>query len=544
MDTWKKVAIGAAAVVVVVGGTRAAGLWGGSGSSAKNTLNYSLPTDIQTLDISKNTDQYSNQIIGNSGSNLLRVDDKGKAIPDLAKSIKASSDGLTYTATLRDGLKWSDGSTLNAKDFVYSWQRIVNPKTASQYAYLSSGVKNADKIVAGKEKVSNLGVTSKGNTITFNLEHPMPHFEYLLTFSNFMPQKESFVEKQGKSYGTTSDKQLYSGPYTFKDWNGTNGKFELVKNKNYWDAKNVKTQTVAYQVVKKPDTAVQLYKQGKLDEAPLTTTELYTANKNNKDNVKVPEARTDYIEYNQTGTNKFLSNTKIRQALNLATNREELVKEVTGGVSTAATAFVPTGLAKTANGKDLAQYVTPGYTYDKAQAAKLFSEGLKELGETKATLTIEAAGDDPANKVVVDYLQGSWQKALPGLTINSKFVPFKQRLQDAQTQNFEILLTAWGGDYPEGSTFYSLLKNNGSYNDGRFINDTYTDAVEKAESKDALNQSARDTDYKNAEAALFKTANYNPLSFRAHYSLQNSDVKGVVRNTTGLVQDFKYAYRK
>jgi len=544
MDTWKKVAIGAVAVVVVGGGTRAAGLWGGKKAAEKGTLNYSLPTDIQTLDISKNTDQYSNQIIGNSGSNLLRVDAKGKAIPDLAKSIKVSSDGLTYTAQLRSGLKWSDGSKLTAQDFVYSWQRIVDPKTASQYAYLASGVKNADEIVAGKEKVSQLGVTSKGNTVTFNLAHPMPHFEYLLTFSNFMPQKESFVAKQGKSYGTTSEKQLYSGPYTFKGWNGTNGKFELVKNKNYWDAKNVKTQTLTYQVVKKPETAVELYKQGKLDEAPLTTTDLYSANKGSKDSVKVPEARTDYIEYNQTGTNKFLANTKIREALNLATNRDELVKEVTGGVSTAGTALVPTGLAKTASGEDLAKYVAPGYTYDKNKAAKLFAEGLKEIGETKATLTIEAASDQPANKVVVDYLQGSWQKALPGLTINQKFVPFKQRLQDAQTQNFEILLTAWGGDYPEGSTFYDLFKNNGSYNDGKFINDAYTDAVNKAETKDALDQSDRDMDYKNAEAALFKNSNYSPLMFRAHYALQNSDVKGVVTNTTGLIQDFKYAYRK
>ncbi|MGY3701987.1 peptide ABC transporter substrate-binding protein [Leuconostoc gelidum] len=544
MDTWKKVAIGAAAVVVVGGGTRAAGLWGGSSSENSKNLSFQLPTPIQTLDISKNTDTYSGTIIGNSGANLMRVDSKGKAQLELAKSVKVSDDGLKYTVVLKNGLKWSDGSKLTAQDFVYSWQRIVDPKTASQYAYLASGVKNADEIVAGKEKVSQLGVTSKGNTVTFNLAHPMPHFEYLLTFSNFMPQKESFVAKQGKSYGTTSEKQLYSGPYTFKGWNGTNGTFELVKNKNYWDAKSVKTQTLTYQVVKKPETAVQLYKQGKLDEAPLTTTELYSANKGSKDSVKVPEARTDYIEYNQTGTNKFLANTKIREALNLATNRAELVKEVTGGVSTAGIALVPTGLAKTASGKDLAQYVAPGYTYDKNKAAKLFAEGLKEIGETKATLTIEAASDQPANKVVVDYLQGSWQKDLPGLTINQKFVPFKQRLQDAQTQNFEILLTAWGGDYPEGSTFYDLFKNNGSYNDGKFINDAYTDAVNKAETKDALDQSSRDMDYKNAEAALFKNANYSPLMFRAHYALQNPDVKGVVANTTGLIQDFKYAYRK
>ncbi|MFT9390741.1 peptide ABC transporter substrate-binding protein [Leuconostoc pseudomesenteroides] len=543
MDTWKKWAIGAAVVVVVGGGTRAAGLWGGSNGSS-NALKFSFPTEIQTLDISKNTDTYSGTVIGNTGANLLRVNAKGKAVPELAKSVKVSKDGLTYTATLRSGLKWSDGSSLKAKDFVYSWQRIVDPKTASQYAYLASGVKNADAITAGKAKVSTLGVSAKGNVITFQLERPMPQFNYLLTFANFMPQKQSFVEKQGKKYGTTSAKQLYSGPYKFEGWNGTNNSFKLVKNDNYWDAKSVKTKEIDYSVVKKPETAVQLYKQGKLDRASISTPELYAANKSNKDKVKVPEATTAYIEYNQTGKNKFLANTKIRQALNLATNRKELVDQVTSGISTPATGLAPQGLAKTASGEDLAKYVAPGYKYDAKAAAKLFAEGLKEVGETKMTLTITSDADSPVAKTTLDYLQGSLQKALPGLKVEEKFVPFKQRLSDSQTQNFEAVVTLWGGDYPEGSTFYDLFKDGASYNDGQFKNDAYTAAVKKAETTDALNDSARDSDYKTAEAALYKDANFNPLYFRAVYSLARPSVKGIIINTTGLNIDFKYAYRK
>ncbi|MGO3498631.1 peptide ABC transporter substrate-binding protein [Leuconostoc falkenbergense] len=543
MDTWKKWAIGAAVVVVVGGGTRAAGLWGGSNGSS-NALKFSFPTEIQTLDISKNTDTYSGTIIGNTGANLLRVNAKGKAVPELAKSVKVSKDGLTYTATLRSGLKYSDGSSLTAKDFVYSWQRIVDPKTASQYSYLASGVKNADAITAGKAKVSTLGVSAKGNVITFKLERPMPQFNYLLTFANFMPQKQSFVEKQGKKYGTTSAKQLYSGPYKFEGWNGTNNSFKLVKNDNYWDAKSVKTKEIDYSVVKKPETAVQLYKQGKLDRALISTPELYAANKSNKDKVKVPEATTTYIEYNQTGKNKFLANTKIRQALNLATNRKELVDQVTSGISTPATGLAPQGLAKTASGEDLAKYVAPGYKYDAKAAAKLFAEGLKELGETKMTLTITSDADNSAAKTTLDYLQGSLQKALPGLKVEEKFVPFKQRLSDAQNQNFEAIVSLWGGDYPEGSTFYDLFKDGASYNDGQFKNSAYTAAVNKAETTDALNDAARDSDYKTAEAALYKDANFNPLYFRAGYSLARPSAKGIITNTTGLNIDFKYAYRK
>ncbi|MDP0487708.1 peptide ABC transporter substrate-binding protein [Leuconostoc mesenteroides] len=544
MDTWKKWAIGAAVVVVAGAGTRAAGLWGGSNGSSSDTLKFSFPTEIQTLDISKNTDTYSGTVIGNTGSNLLRVNAKGKTVPELAKSVKVSKDGLTYTATLRNGLKWSDGSKLTAKDFVYSWQRIVNPKTASQYAYLTSGVKNADDIVAGKTKVSELGVTSKGNVITFKLERPIPQFKYLLTFASFMPQKQSFVEKQGKKYGTTSAKQLYSGPYKFEGWNGTNNNFKLVKNDNYWDAKSVKTKEIDYSVVKKKETAVQLYKQGKLDRASISTPELYAANKNNKDKVKAPEATTAYIEYNQTGKNKFLANTKIRQALNLATNRKELVEQVTSGLSTAATGLAPQGLAKTASGEDLAKYVAPGYKYDTKEAAKLFAEGLKEVGESSMTLTITSDADSASAKTTLDYLQGSLQKALPGLKVEEKFVPFKQRLSDSETQNFDAVVSFWGGDYPEGSTFYDLFKDGSSYNNGQFKNAAYTKAVNRAETTNALNDSARDADYKEAESALYKQANFNPLYFRSGYSLARPNVKGVIINTTGLNIDLKYAYRK
>lgn len=544
METWKKVALGAAAVVVVGGGTRAAGLWGGSSDNSKN-LSFQLPTPIQTLDISKNTDTYSGTIIGNSGANLMRVDAKGKPQLELAKSVKHSDDGLTYTVELKDGLKWSDGSKLTAQDFVYTWQRIVNPKTASQYAYLASGVENADKIAASKAAVDSLGVTAKGNTLTFKLERPMPQFEYLLTFANFMPQKESFVNKEGKKYATTSDTALYSGPYKVQGWNGTNNTFKLVKNDNYWDAKNVKTKEIDVQVVQKPETAVQLYKQGKIDRVSISNTpELYKANKNNKDVVKTPEATTAYLEYNQTGKNKFLANAKIREALNLATNRKELTDQVTSGVSTPATGLVPKGLAKTATAEDLAKYVAPGYTYDPKKAAELFKQGLQEVGETSATLTVTSDADSPTAKTTLDYLQGSWEKALPGLKIEEKFVPFQQRLKDSQTQNFDIVVTLWGGDYPEGSTFYDLFKDGSSYNYGRFTNVPYTAAVNKAETTDALKQEARDNDYKAAEADLFKDSNFNPLYFRSSYSLQNPKVTGIIINSTGLNQDWKFAVKQ
>lgn len=234
-----------------------------------------------------------------------------------------SSDGLTYTVTLRDGLKYSDGTKITAEDFVYTWQRMVDPATASEYSYLASDshLVNVADIIAGNKSVDELGVKAEGNKVIFTLSNPSPQFKSLLSFSNFVPQHKEFVEKTGKQYGTKSDKQIYSGPFKVENWNGTSGSFKLVKNNNYWDAKHVKTKTINIQTVKKPDTAVQMYKQGQLDFARISSTSaIFNSNKKNKDVVTVPEATTSYMTYNETGKVKGLDNLKIRQALNLATD--------------------------------------------------------------------------------------------------------------------------------------------------------------------------------------------------------------------------------
>ena len=543
---WKRIGLGAitlfsAASLAACGGSSS------SSSSSSDEINWYTPTEISTLDISKVTDAYSSIAIGNSGSNLLRRDEDGDLHPDLAEKIEVSDDGLTYTATLRDNLKWSDGSDLTAEDFVYTWQRIVDPSTASEYAYLVSDahVLNADEVIAGTKGVDELGVKADGNKVIFTLSSPSPQFMSLLSFANFMPQSKEFVEKTGDDYATTSEKALYSGPYTVEDWNGTSGTFTLVKNKYYWDADNVKTKKVNVQTVKKADTTVQMYKDGELDTASISGTDaIYNANKNRDDVVDVPEATTAYMVYNESGSTEALTNTKIRQALNLATDREGIVKAAIDTGSTVANALVPTGLETLPDGTDLSKYVAADYSYDEKEAAKLFKEGLAELGTDSVTLTITADSDSPVAKATVDYIKQTWEDALPGLTVEEKLVTFKQRLQDSKNQNFDIVMTLWTGDYPEGSTFYGLFTSTSSYNYGKISDATYDAAYQKALTTDALDPAAAAEDYKTAEAELYNNAHYNPLYFRSTKSLQNPSIKGLVRNSTGLQVDFTYSYKE
>ena len=178
-----------------------------------------------------------------------------------------------------------------------------------------------------------------------------------------------------------------------------------------------------------------MYKDGDLDYANISNTEAtYKANKNRDDVVDVPEATTAYMVYNQTGTVTALNNTKIRQALNLATDREGIVKAAIDTGSTVATALAPTALETLPDGADLAEYVSPGYSYDEEAAAKLFKEGLAELGTDSVTLTITADSDAPVAKAAVDYIKETWENTLSGLTVEEKFVTLQTRHEDTKTR--------------------------------------------------------------------------------------------------------------
>lgn len=352
------------------------------------------------------------------------------------------------------------------------------------------------------------------------------------------------MEKQGKQFATTAAKSLYNGPYKFEGWQGTNNQFKLVKNEHYWDAKNVKTPEIDFQVIQKPEVAVQMYKTGKLDAALVNTPQLAQANKNNKGYRVTPQATTVYLAYNQSGSVKALTNAKIRQALNLATNRSELNSQVLSGTSTAVNSFTPKGLSQ-ANGEDFATYAKQDYTYNPTKARELFKEGLAELGVNAVTLEIEADTDRVANaKDVVNYLQGQWSKTLPGLTVTQKFVPFKQRLQDGSNKNFQVMLTQWGADYAEPTTFLDLAATDNPNNYNHNSTPAYDALLANAKGVDATDDKQRSADELGLEKIIHEQALLNPLYYRAQPELVNPNIRGFYHHAVGVSLDFKTAVRQ
>lgn len=403
---WKM--IGAAATVTASVGLLLAGCGStkasSSGENAGNlsgnmsktqVLNWSENGgDITTLDSSLATDVISSTMISNSQEGLYRLGNNSKVTPGIATGTTESKNKLIYTFTLRKNAKWSNGDPVTAQDFVYAWRRTVNPKTASQYAYLYSGIKNADKISSGKANVDTLGIKADGKyKLTVTLEKPLEYFKLLMGFDVFFPQDQKVVQEYGKDYGTSSAKMVYDGPFKMTGWKGTNSTWALVRNNSYWDKKHVYLDKINDQDVKSTTTGFNLFQSGKLDMAILSGQQVKNE-KNNKKMVIRKSSRLNYLEFNEKKV-KELSNTKLRQAMSLTLDRKQLVNDVLGDGSVQPKGFVTTDLAKDpTTGKDFAtENATASSTdYNPTKAKQLWEEGLKETGKKSLTLTLDVFG--------------------------------------------------------------------------------------------------------------------------------------------------------
>ena len=519
---------------------------GGSSSSksspSKKTLNWMVASEIPTMDLSKATDSTSFNQLSNTMEGLYRLGKGSKLEKGLATSEKVSKDGKTYTYTLRKS-KWSDGSELTAKDFVYSWQRTVNPKTASQYSYLFSGIKNADAIVAGKKPVSSLGIKAVGKyKLVVTLERRIAYFDKLMGFAVFFPQSEKAVNKYGSKYGTASKYMLYNGPFKQTGWTGSNLSWKMVKNDNYWDKKNVKLDTITWSVQKTPSTSYNLYQSNKLDYTGLDASQTKQL-KNQKGYVTLNQGATFYLQFNQA-KNKYLANTNIRKALSLAVNRKGLTSSL-GGNSLPANTLTPTQLTDV-NGEDYTKRISKSAeayyptSTQKSEAVKYLNKGLKELGVSKFSFKI-LSDDTDSGKKTTEFLQSNFEDTFGGkVSVSVQNLPFKTRLSRSTAGNFDIVVSGWSADFADPISFLDLFTSTNAENNGKWKNSQYDKLV--ADSKTTASTSKRWDDLTKAEEILLNNVGVAPLYYNTNAALIRPTVKDVYQNRG--TWNFKDAYIK
>ncbi|GBG93609.1 oligopeptide ABC transporter substrate-binding protein [Ligilactobacillus salitolerans] len=510
-----------------------------SAATDKNVLNLSTPSEISIMDPSKAEESVALTQLYHTGEGLYRLGKNNKLENALATSSKVSSDGLTYTFKLRSDDKWSDGSPVTAQDFVYAWRRTADPKTAAGYSYLFEGVKNFSAIQKKQAQPDQLGVKAVGkNQLVVTLDKPVPYFKELLAFPTFFPQQEKSVQKFGKDYGTSSAKMTANGPFKLTKWKGTNEKWTLVKNPNYWDQKNVHLKKINLRVLKSPSTGYDLYQQKKLDVTTLDGS--HVANlKNRKDYQVYTGGSMTYMHLNQQKV-KALQNLKIRRALSQAIDRKKLADKVLHDGSTVPKGFVSTNFYRNPKtNADFANdaYVKDGVSYNKKNAQKLWTQGMKEVGQKKLHLTV--LGDDTdASKKVTEYIQSSLSE-LPGLTVSVNNVPKLNRMSRADSGDFDLVVASWGADFADPINFLDLLTSDSSSNSGKWHNDQYDKLIERSGAADANNKQQRYQDLVDAEKILMQEQGVIPLYQPATAQLWRTNISGYVWNPAGMSQGWK-----
>lgn len=447
--------------------------------------------------------------------------------------------------------KWSNGDKITAQDFVYSWRRTLAPKTKSTYAYLFSGIKNADQVNAGKLSPDKIGIKAlNSKTVQIQLDKPIAYFKVLMAYPLFGPQNQKVVDKYGKKYGTNSKYMVYSGPFKIQNWNGTGNKWQFVKNNQYWDKKVVKLSKIKYTVVSSPTTGLELYQQGKLDLTPLSN-EQVKHYKGNKEFQQYPYSYVGYLKYNFKDANqtkrKAMSNKDIRLAISLAIDRQQLTKKVLGDGSDTPTGFVASGLAKDPKtGVDFAkqQAVPNTVDYNVKLAKQHWQKGLKALGTKNVTLTITASNDDPTSNPITQYMKSELQQDLPGFKLNIRNVPGQVANQEVLKGDFDLSLSGWGADFNDPISFLQIPETGTAYNSGKYSNPAYDKLIKQAQNRDANNADKRWNDLVKAAKLFNADQGMTPLYQQVTSYLQKPSVKGVIHNTAGTQWSYKYAYMK
>lgn len=537
----KKVFVALLATVMV--GTMLAGC-GTPGSKSSNdsssdgkVFRYSTNTEPTTLDPTKGNCIPDNEIQHAVTESLVR-NTGGEITPGVAESWEVSDDGLTYTFHLNPDAKWSDGEQIKAQDFVYSWQRLMNPDTAAPYAFIGEYLKNGYAIEKDQMDPSELGVVAQDDTtLVVTLEHPTAYFLSLIGSSaQYAPLRQDIVEEYGKDFAADAEKNVYSGPYVLKS--SQNQKWVFEPNENYWDKDSIKLDRVELSYVQNTETAVAMYEDGDLDYVQLPTASI---DQHKGEDHTFLNGNVDFFYFNMAGSNPALENKNFRLALNYALNRNDYNELVNNGYFKPSNGLVFSGLSGV-NGtygeeSNLNSYPLDG---DEDKAKEYLNTALSELGYSKPsdiTVTILTTDSDNSKKQA-EVCQEMWKKSL-GINVEIEQVTYNEVLSRQQTGDFEISWAGWGSDYDDPYSYLELFKSDCSQNYSHYKNDQVDQLLNASQTE--TDAATRMDMLHQAEQIIVDDAAFLPQAEREVHYLLDDDVKDLHFFYCSINIDWVYA---
>lgn len=509
-------------------------------SADGRVFRYAVNTLPTTLDPTKGQSIGDNEIQHAITEGLTR-NTAGDVKPGIAESWDESEDGLTYTFHLRKDAKWSDGEPITAADFEYSWKRLVNPETASPYAFIGDCLKNGQAIEQGKMDVEELGVKAVDDTtLEVTLEHPTSYFLSLIGSSGqFAPLRQDIVEKYGTDFAATSEKNVYSGPFVMTSSEDNVWTFE--KNDNYWDKDSINLDKCELNYVENTDTQLSMYEAGDLDYVQVPTA--YVSDYKDKADV-FANGNVDFCYINSKSDNPVLGNKNFRLALNYALNRNDYNKLANADTFTAFNGLVFPGLQ--AKGTTYGEaYDLNSYSYpldgDQDKATEYLNAAMKELGIANASdITVEVVTTDAdSSKRIVETLQEQWQNAL-GIKVKIRQVTYADIYGKVFPEHdYEIGYGGWGSDYDDPYSYLELFKSDSSYNYSQYENPEVDQLL--IASQDEPDTDKRMDELNQAEQDILADGAFVPLQARNIYYMLDDDTTGINFYYCSLNIDWVYA---
>ena len=464
-------------------------------------------------------------VIGELLVGLTTEDDKGEPIPGAALSWETSADGKTWTFHLRDH-NWSDGTPVTAGDFVYAWRRILDPKTAAQYASLLYLFKNAEAINSGKMAPEMLGASAPDDrTLVLELEHPAPYITELMTHQTTYPVPRHLVEAKGDAW-TRAGNYAGNGPYMLREW-VPNDHIIVARNPQFYDAENVKVDRVVFYPTTDSDAALRRFRAGELDvQDPLPASQIDWLRANMPEVIEIgPYLGIGYIVVNHM--RKPFDDVRVREALNLAYDRETVSDKILRLGQEPAYSIVPPGVANYPQGIAFSFKSMP-YSERIKRGQELMRQA--GFGPEKPLKTTYSISTSPDARRVAAAVQQMWKQVYVEVELVQSEV--QVNYLKLQQGDFDIGGAGWGADFNDARNFLMLLMSNDGLNYGRYENPKF-DAL--------MNQSDQEPDtmkraelMAEAEKLALKDFAWIPTLNLVTTNLVHTYVKGWVPNVRDI----------
>ena len=517
-------------------------------TAGTSDLNIMLETPVESLDPQQATDGTSFEVIANFMDGLMQMDADGQAVNALAESYELSEDGLTYTFHIREDANWSNGTPVTSADFIFAWQRAVDPAVASEYAYMLSDIgqiKNAAEIIAGDLDKSELGVTAVDEkTLQVELNVPVSYFLSLMYFPTYYPVNEEFFNACGDTFATSPETVLSNGAFVLDSYEPATTAFHLTKNNDYYDADRIQLAGLNYQVIQDSQQALMSYQTGALDTTLVNGEQVDQV----KDDPEFKAIGAGYLWYVTPNIDAVeeLANLNVRLALTHAIDREAITNDVLKDGSAPTYTAVPMDFAAGPDGSDYAGDQTryaDVCSYDTDKALEYWNAGLEELGVSEITLDMVVDADDAPQKVA-QVLKEQWETTLPGFTVNLVVEPKKQRVEDLQNGNFELGLTRWGPDYADPMTYLGMWITDNANNYGLWSNSEYDAMIDECTTGDlCVDAEGRWARLYDAEKLVMDEAVIFPLYTQCNAEMMSSKVTGVEFHPVAINRVYKNAVK-